>query len=98
MTQVNLLPSDVRQRLKTRQLTVLVGLVAAIVVAALLGLYVLENGKLSSANNDLAAAKQTNGALQAKVTGLQRFAVLDNQRTALRTTVGTAQAGNVKFS
>ena len=72
MTQVNLLPSDVRQRLRTRQLTVLVGLVAAIVVAALLGLFVLENGKLSSANNDLVAAKAKNNSLQATVNSLQR--------------------------
>src|SRR5439155_90212 len=31
MTQVNLLPTDVRQRLKTRQLTVMVGMVSAFV-------------------------------------------------------------------
>jgi len=83
MTQVNLLPSDVRQRLKTRQLTVLVGLVAAIVVAALLGLFVLENGKLSSANNDLTAAKAK---------------VLDDQRIAQKQTVATAKSGSVPFS
>jgi Tfp pilus assembly protein PilN len=98
MTQVNLLPSDVRQRLKTRQLTLLVGLVAAIVVAALLGLFVLENGKLSSANNDLVAAKAKNNSLQATVTSLQRFKVLDDQRIAQKKTVATAKSGSVPFS
>ena len=98
MTQVNLLPSDVRQRLRTRQLTLLVGLVAAIVVAALLGLFVLENGKLSSANNDLAAAKAKNTSLQATVNSLQRFKVLDDQRIAQKQTVATAKSGIVPFS
>ena len=98
MTQVNLLPSDVRQRLRTRQLTLLVGLVAAIVVAALLGLFVLENGKLSSANNDLTAAKAKNNSLQATVTSLQRFKVLDDQRIAQKQTVATAKSGIVPFS
>lgn len=98
MTQVNLLPSDVRQRLKTRQLTVLVGLVAAIVVAALLGMFVLENGKLSSVNNDLTAAKAKNNSLQSTVASLQRFKVLDDQRLAQKQIVATAKNGVVRFS
>jgi len=98
MTQVNLLPSDVRQRLKTRQLTVLVGLVSAIVVAALLGFFVLQNGKLSSAKNDLAQAQAANAALQQKVDSLQRFKQLDDQRVAQKQIVATAKSGVVRFS
>ena len=62
-------------------------------VAALLGLFVLENGKLSSANNDLAAAKAKNNSLQATVNSLQRFKVLDDQRIAQKQTVSTAKTG-----
>lgn len=98
MTQVNLLPSDVRQRLKTRQLTVLVGMVGAIVVAALLFFFVLQSGKLASANNDLAAAKATNSQLQGQIDSLQRYKVLDDQVTAQQTTVQTAKSGTVEFS
>jgi Tfp pilus assembly protein PilN len=98
MTQVNLLPSDVRQRLKTRQLTVLVGMVAAIVVAGLLAIFVLQSHKLAGANSDLAAAESQNQQLQAKVNSLQRFQQLADSRDAQQTTVQTAKAGTVQFS
>jgi Tfp pilus assembly protein PilN len=98
MTQVNLLPSDVRQKLKTRQLTILVGMVGAIVVALLLGYFVLQNNKLASANNDLAAAKAQNNALQSQITSLNRYKVLNDQVTSQKTTVSTAKAGSVEFS
>jgi Tfp pilus assembly protein PilN len=98
MTQVNLLPSDVRQRLRTRQLTVLVGMVGAIVVALLLGYWVLQSNKLASANNDLAAAKATNNSLQSQINSLKRYQVLNDEMTAQKTTVSTAKAGTVEFS
>jgi Tfp pilus assembly protein PilN len=98
MTQVNLLPTDVRQRLKTRQLTVMVGMVSAIVVAGLLAFFVLQSHKLASANSDLAAAQSQNQQLQAKVNGLMRFQVLANAKDAQQTTVQTAKAGTVEFS
>jgi Tfp pilus assembly protein PilN len=75
-----------------------VGLVAAIVVAALLGMFVLENGKLSSANNDLAAAKAKNNSLQATVNSLQRFKVLSDQKNNQKQTVELAKGGTVPFS
>jgi Tfp pilus assembly protein PilN len=98
MTQVNLLPTDVRQRLKTRQLTVLVGMVSAIVVAGLLVFFVLQSHKLASANSDLAAAQSQNQELQAKVNDLMRFQQLNDEKTAQETTVQTAKAGTVAFS
>jgi Tfp pilus assembly protein PilN len=98
MTQVNLLPTDVRQRLKTRQVTVLVGMVSAFVVAGLLAFFVLQSHKLASVNNDLSAAQSQNQQLQAKVTSLMRFQQLADQRDAQRTTVQTAKAGTVEFS
>ena len=98
MTQVNLLPTDVRQRLKTRQLTVLVGMVSAIVVAGLLAFFVLQSHNLASANSDLAAAQSQNQQLQAKVNSLMRFQQLDDAKTAQETTVKTAKAGIVEFS
>jgi Tfp pilus assembly protein PilN len=98
MTQVNLLPTDVRQRLKTRQLTVVVGMVSAIVVAGLLAFFVLQSHKLASANSDLSAAQSQNQQLQAKVNSLMRFQVLADTRDAQKTTVQTAKAGTVEFS
>jgi Tfp pilus assembly protein PilN len=98
MTQVNLLPTDVRQRLKTRQLTVLVGMVSAIVVAGLLAFFVLQSHKVASANSELASAQSQNQQLQAKINSLSRFQQLADARDAQRTTVQTAKSGTVEFS
>jgi len=98
MTQVNLLPGDVKQRLKTRQLTVLVGMVSAIVIAGLLAFFVLQSHKLASANSALTAANSENQQLQAKVTSLSRFQQLADAKDAQAQTVQTAKAGTVEFS
>jgi Tfp pilus assembly protein PilN len=98
MTQVNLLPSGIRQRQKTRQLTVLVSFVAVAAVAALLALFVLESGKLSSAKTDLATTQATNTQLKTKINGLQRFQTLADSKAAKQKTVRTIQANQVLFS
>ena len=98
MTQVNLLPGDVKQRLKTRQLTVLVGMVSAVVIAGLLAFFVLQSHKLASANGALADAQSQNQTLQAKVDSLKRFQDLADAKDAQQQTVQTAKAGSVQFS
>jgi Tfp pilus assembly protein PilN len=98
MTQVNLLPSGIRQRQKTRQLTVLVSFVAFAAVVALLALFVLESGKLSSAKTDLAATQATNAQLKTKISGLERFQTLADDKAAKQTMVQTVQQDEVLFS
>lgn len=98
MTQVNLLPSDVKQRARTRQVTVLVGVAVGIIVAGLIGLFVLESGKLSSAQNDLSAANAQNAALQQKVNSLQRFQTLADEQQAKKQTLNQLKSGTVSFS
>lgn len=98
MTQVNLLPSGIRQRQRTRQLTLLVCFVAVAAVAALLALFVLESGKLSSAKTDLATTQATNAQLTTKISGLQRFKTLADDKAAKQQVVKTIQADQVPFS
>jgi Tfp pilus assembly protein PilN len=98
MTQVNLLPAGIRQRQRTRQVTLLVSFVAVAAVAALLALFVLEGGKLSSAKTDLATAQATNAQLTTKISGLQRFKTLADSEAAKQQTVRTIQADQVLFS
>jgi Tfp pilus assembly protein PilN len=76
MTQVNLLPPDVRGRQRTRQLTVVVAAVAVAAVVLLVFVYFLQSSRLSSAQRDLEAQQATNQALQTKINGLQQFAQL----------------------
>jgi len=98
MTQVNLLPSDVKQKARTRQATVLVGVVVGIIVAALIGLFMLENKKLASAQDDLAQANATNAALTQKVSSLQRFQTLADEQAAKKQTINQLKSGSVAFS
>jgi Tfp pilus assembly protein PilN len=98
MTQVNLLPSDVKQRARTRQVTVLVGVVVGVIVAGLIGLFMLESGKLASAQSDLAAANAQNAALTQKVSSLQRFQTLADEQQAKKQTVNELKSGTVSFS
>jgi Tfp pilus assembly protein PilN len=98
MTQVNLLPAGIRQRQRTRQITLLVSFVAVAAVAALLALFVLEGGKLSSAKTDLATAQATNAQLTTKISGLQRFKTLADAETAKQLVVHTIEADQVPFS
>ena len=98
MTQVNLLPSDVKQRARTRQVTVLVGVVVAIILAALIGLFMMESQKLSSAENQLTEANATNAELTQKVSSLQRFQTLADEQQAKKQTVNQLKSGSVAFS
>ena len=98
MTQVNLLPSDVKQKARTRQVTVLVGVFVGIIVAGLIGLFLLESQKLASAQNDLTAANAQNAALQAKVTSLSRFQTLADEQQAKKQTVNQLKSGTVAYS
>jgi len=98
MTQVNLLPSDVKQRARTRQITVLVGVVVGVIIAALIGLFVLESGKLASTQNDLAAVNAQNAQLESKVNSLQRFQTLADEQQAKKQTVNQLKSGTISFS
>jgi len=98
MTQVNLLPSDVKQRARTRQITILVGVAAAVVVAGLIALFVLESGKLSNTQQELTQAQATNASLQQQVNSLQRFQDLANEQQAAKQTVNSLESGTVSFS
>ena len=98
MTQVNLLPSDVKQRARTRQVTVLVGVVVGVIIAALIGLFVLESGKLASTQNDLAAVNAQNAQLESKVNSLQRFQTLADEQQAKKQTVNQLKSGTISFS
>lgn len=80
MTQVNLLPSDVRQVQRTRRTTSLAAVAVVAVVALLVGVFFLENTRLSSAQSDLAAQQAHNAALQQQIAGLQRYADLAAQK------------------
>jgi type IV pilus assembly protein PilN len=98
MTTINLLPSEVKQRQRTRRSTVLVGFAGGAVVAVLVGLWFLQGVHLSDTESKLADQQQANARLQAQISKLHRFEEirndLENRRTLLRQTL----AGTVEWS
>jgi Tfp pilus assembly protein PilN len=94
MTQVNLLPQDVRQRQRTRRMTLAVAAGSAGVVALLLFVFLLQAGRLATAKHDLARQESTNAGISTQISGLQRFADLKqtvSDRVALETEVLKSQ-------
>jgi Tfp pilus assembly protein PilN len=98
VTQVNLLPPEIRQRTQTRRLTLMV-IVAGVAVLVLLGFfYVLTSASLSRVNEDIAAQEARNAQLNSEIAGLQEFAALQTEAQAKETLLSTAFANEVSFS
>jgi Tfp pilus assembly protein PilN len=98
MTQVNLLPSELRAREATRRLTSVV-VIVGVLVLGLVGLfYFFQVMNLSRARDDLAAQEGVNRQLQAQVNDLQRFQDLQNQLQAKQALVNSVFVGEVSWS
>jgi Tfp pilus assembly protein PilN len=98
VTQVNLLPPELRQRQATRRTTSLVALVGVAALAAIGFFYFLQTMNLSSAKDELAAQQATNAAIQGEVAKLQKFAELQAELESKKQLVGTALANEVSWS
>jgi Tfp pilus assembly protein PilN len=98
MTQVNLLPSELRAREATRRLTSVV-VIVGVLVLGLVGLfYFFQVMNLSRARDDLAAQEGVNSQLQAQVNDLQRFQELQNQLEAKQALVDSVSVSEVSWS
>ncbi len=98
MSQVNLLPPELRQRQATRRTTSLVVLVGLVALAAVGFFYFLQTMNLSTAKDDLAAQQATNAAVQGEVQKLQEFADLQAELQLKQQLVGTVLANEVSWS
>jgi Tfp pilus assembly protein PilN len=98
VSQVNLLPPEIRQRAQTRRLTLMV-IGAGIVVLVLIGfLFVIQSANLSRVNEDLAAQQRKNAGIQSEIDGLQEFAALQTEAQSQQALLTAAFANEVSFS
>src|SRR5205823_1842996 len=98
MTQVNLLPPEVRSKQRVRRITAAaVGAVAAVVVLLLVA-YVLQSSRLSDANKQLAAQSSLNAGLKGKAASLQHFQQLATDVQAKTQLVDGLMAKQVLWS
>ena len=98
MSQVNLLPPEIRQRAQTRRLTLMV-IAAGVVVLLLVGFFfVVQSANLSGVNEDIAAQERKNAGIRSQIAGLQEFAALQTEAEAKRALLSAAFANEVSFS
>lgn len=98
MSQVNLLPPELRARQKTRQQTTLIAGAGVALIVLLLGFWFLQGQKLTGVNDDVAAQNLTNSGLQAQIDQLQDFQQLQEQAAAQQALLAKAFSGEVSFS
>jgi len=98
MTQVNLLPTVVREKQKGRATTAAVVALALGLLALLGFIYVLQSARLNSAQHKLVAQQAVNTGIQTQINGLQQFATLKAQVTTGQALVQTLQYQEVLWS
>jgi Tfp pilus assembly protein PilN len=98
VSQVNLLPPEIRQRAQTRRLTLMV-IGAGLVVLVLIGFFfVVQSANLARVQDDLAAQQARNAAIDKQIAGLQEFAALQTEAQAKQALLKAAFANEVSFS
>ncbi|MGH2554501.1 MAG: PilN domain-containing protein [Actinomycetota bacterium] len=98
MTQVNLLPSDVRERQRSRRLVAAVVAAVGAVVALLFFVFVLQSARLSNAEQRLQAQQAVNADLQSKIGQLEPFQQLKQTVAAREAVNAGALNGQVAWS
>lgn len=98
MSQGNLLPPELRQRLAIRRTTSLVVAVALGVLALIGVFYFLQLQRLADAEDELAAQQDRNAELQSEIAGLQQFAALQAELAAKQELLSTIFVNEVSWS
>ena len=98
MTQVNLLPTEVREGQKSRRALAAVILAVGAAVFLLLFIYTLQTARLANANHKLAAQQAQNQGLQTQIDSLQQFAQLKAEVALRQTLTQQALTNQVRWS
>ncbi|HEY7282802.1 MAG TPA: hypothetical protein VID47_14550 [Actinomycetota bacterium] len=96
MTQVNLLPREVKQRQATRRRTGMIIALGAVVVGAIVAFWFLQGVRLHKLDDQVAAQEATNAQIQEQVNSLQKYAdqktAAEQQKALLQSAVQTTVA------
>jgi len=98
MSQVNLLPPEIRHRQAQRRTTTMIALAGVGVLALLLLFYFLQLGRLSGAESDLEAQQAQNAQVQQQIDELQPFAQLEQQLADAQALVAQLYLNEVSWS
>ncbi len=98
MRQINLLPSDIAERRRARQMTLLLAAALLGLVALLVLVFVLQGARLSGARGDLEAQERANSRLERQVNQLQGFAQLQATLRTKEQLLGQLTVNEVRWS
>jgi len=87
MRQINLLPPEIAQRRRVREVTLLIGAAGLVLMALLVVVFLVQTARLAGERNHLQSVNRQNAQLQVRVNQLQTFALdqatLDNKKRLL---------------
>jgi Tfp pilus assembly protein PilN len=98
VSQVNLLPPELRQRQVVRRNTTVVAVAGVGLLAVIGAFYFLQVMNLNRAKDDLAAQQAVNSGLTSDIAGLQDFANLQTELESKEQLVDTVYANEVAWS
>jgi Tfp pilus assembly protein PilN len=98
MSRVNLLPSEILEGHRSRQIAALVGAGAALVLVLIFLFYVLQGQRLADENDKVAAQQDANQQVQTEINSLQPFATLQTSAQAEQQLLREAYSDEVSFS
>jgi Tfp pilus assembly protein PilN len=98
MTQVNLLPTDIKVRRQVRRTTSLVAAAGVAVVAFLFFVFVLQTARLTSEQHSLEDQLALNARLNTQITKLARFEQLKQTLVARQALLAQVENGEVLWS
>jgi Tfp pilus assembly protein PilN len=98
VSQVNLLPPELRQRLAIRRTTSLVVAVALGALALIGVFYFLQLQRLADSQDELEAQQARNAELQSQIDGLQQYAALQAELAAKQELLSTIFVNEVSWS
>jgi Tfp pilus assembly protein PilN len=98
VSQVNLLPPELRQRQKVRRTTSLVAVAGVGVIALIGAFWFIQGQRLADVEDQLAAQETRNAELQGQIDELRPFADLQAELAAKEALVGTLFQNEVAWS
>ena len=97
MRRIDLLPASYQQRRRERSSLVVAGVAIAVIVLLLIGWWFYLGLKVSDAEDELAAIRASNAALDAQILELQRFVALQNEVDEKRGALQTVMTGDIDW-
>ena len=98
MRQINLLPSEIAERRRARQITVFLGAGGVALLAILILVFLIQTARLAGERSKLEQTKRQTTSLQRQVAQLQNFADLEQTLRTKEDLLGRLTASEVRWS